>query len=102
MRAGPRLLADDGLVILPQALRVTLPDIVNNFIGLFKDTTLFRRRIFDFCAPSRLRAPTRNGRRRMFTITGYALAALFYFVCCFGMSRYAEAWKHEWPRAGRR
>src|SRR4029077_15431889 len=38
-----------ALVILPQALRVTLPNIVNTFIGLFKDTTLvFIVGIFDF------------------------------------------------------
>ena len=29
--------------------------------------------------------------------TGYAFAALFYFVCCYGMSRYAGGWKHGSP-----
>ena len=37
------------LIILPQALKITIPNIVNNTIGLFKDTTLvFIVGIFDF------------------------------------------------------
>ena len=60
-----------GLVILPQALRVTLPNIVNTFIGLFKDTTLvFIVGIFDFLrtieaarADPKWAAPTTTGHR---------------------------------------
>ncbi len=92
-----------GLVILPQALRVTLPNIVNTFIGLFKDTTLvFIVGIFDFLrtieaarADPKWAAPTT-------TVTGYAFAALFYFVCCYGMSRYARNVEARLTRSGRR
>ncbi len=92
-----------GLVILPQALRVTLPNIVNTFIGLFKDTTLvFVVGIFDFLrtieaarADPKWAAPTT-------AVTGYAFAALFYFVCCYGMSRYAKSVETRLARAGRR
>ena len=92
-----------GLVILPQALRVTLPNIVNTFIGLFKDTTLvFIVGIFDFLrtieaarADPKWAAPTT-------TVTGYAFAALFYFVCCYGMSRYAQNVEARLMRSGRR
>ena len=92
-----------GLVILPQALRVTLPNIVNTFIGLFKDTTLvFIVGIFDFLrtieaarADPKWAAPTT-------TVTGYAFAALFYFVCCYGMSRYARNVEARLTRSDRR
>ena len=37
------------LIILPQALKITIPNIVNTYIGLFKDTTLvFIVGLFDF------------------------------------------------------
>jgi general L-amino acid transport system permease protein len=80
-----------ALVILPQALRVTLPNIVNTFIALFKDTSLvFIVGIFDLLraieaarADPRWITPTTSA-------TGYAFAALFYFLCCHGMSRYAR------------
>ncbi len=92
-----------GLVILPQALRVTLPNIVNTFIGLFKDTTLvFVVGIFDFLrtieaarADPKWAAPTA-------AVTGYVFAALFYFVCCYGMSRYARGVEARLARSGRR
>jgi general L-amino acid transport system permease protein len=79
-----------GLVVLPQALRVTLPNIVSIFIGLFKDTTLvFVVGIFDFLGTVETARGDPLWAAPNTTITGYAFAAAFYFVCCYGMSRYA-------------
>src|SRR6478736_2575748 len=92
-----------ALVILPQALRVTLPNIVNTFIGLFKDTTLvFVVGIFDFLRTIEAARADPHWGAPTTPITGYAFAALFYFVCCYGMSRYARSVEARLARAGRR
>ena len=54
------------------------------------------------CAPSRPRASIRNGRRRTTSTTGYAFAAIFYFVFCYGMSRYARERRERGSRRGDR
>ncbi len=80
-----------ALVILPQALRVTLPNIVNTFIGLFKDTTLvFVVGIFDFLRTIEAARVDPKWATPTTSVSGYAFAAIFYFVCCYGMSRYAS------------
>jgi general L-amino acid transport system permease protein len=80
-----------GLVILPQALRVTLPNIVNVFIALFKDTTLvFIVGIFDFLRTVEVARGDQKWTSPVASLTGYVFAALFYFVCCYAMSRYAR------------
>jgi general L-amino acid transport system permease protein len=91
-----------GLVILPQALRVTLPNIVNTFIGLFKDTTLvFVVGIFDFLRAIEVARGDPRWATPTTAATGYAFAALFYFVCCFGMSRYARGVEARLQRSDR-
>jgi general L-amino acid transport system permease protein len=80
-----------ALVILPQALRVTLPNIVNVFIALFKDTTLvFIVGIFDFLRTIEAARGDPHWASPIVSLTGYVFAALFYFVCCFSMARYAR------------
>jgi general L-amino acid transport system permease protein len=80
-----------ALVVLPQALRVTLPNIVNTFVALFKDTTLvFVVGIFDFLRTIEAARGDPNWASPITSVTGYVFAALFYFVCCYGMSRYAQ------------
>ena len=91
------------LVILPQALRTTLPNIVNTFIALFKDTTLvFVVGIFDFLRTVEAARGDPRWASPITSVTGYVFAALFYFVFCYGMSRYARNVEARLARAGRR
>jgi general L-amino acid transport system permease protein len=78
------------LIILPQALKVTIPNIVNSFIALFKDTTLvFFVGIFDFLKTIEVARADPKWATPVTSATGYLFAAAVYFVCCYGMSRYA-------------
>jgi general L-amino acid transport system permease protein len=80
-----------GLIILPQALKVTIPNIVNNNIALFKDTTLvFVVGIFDFLRTIEVARIDPKWATPVTSTTGYAFAAIFYFLCCWMMSRYAR------------
>jgi general L-amino acid transport system permease protein len=78
-----------GLVVLPQALKLVIPGIVNTFIALFKDTSLVLIiGLFDLLEviKSALADPNWLG----FAIEGYVFAALVYWIFCFGMSRYSQ------------
>ncbi len=75
-----------GLVILPQALRIVIPGIVNTFIGLFKDTTLVLIiGLFDLLGI--IRAATADPNWLGFTMEGYVFAAVVFWIFCFSMSR---------------
>src|SRR5690242_1594042 len=78
------------LVVLPQALRVTIPNIVNTYVALFKDTTLvFFVGIFDFLRTIETARANPTWATPVTSASGYAFAALVYFLCCYSMSRYA-------------
>jgi general L-amino acid transport system permease protein len=79
------------LVFLPQALKVTIPNIVNTYSGLFKDTTLvFIVGIFDLLRTIEVSRIDPKWATPVTSTTGYAVAAIFYLVFCYGMSRYAR------------
>ena len=79
------------LIVLPQALKITIPNIVNTYIGLFKDTTLvFIVGIFDFLRTVEVSRIDPKWATPVTSTTGYAVAAIFYLVFCYGMSRYAR------------
>ncbi len=79
-----------GLIVLPQALRLVIPGIVNTFIGLFKDTTLVMIvAIFDFLGQLRAAFADPNWSTPVTLFTGFAFAGIVYFFFCFGMSRYS-------------
>ena len=81
-----------GLIILPQALRIVIPGIVNNFISLFKDTTLVAIvGIFDLIRTIEASRVDPVWAAPTVSYTGYAFAGIFYFLCCWGMSRYSLA-----------
>ena len=77
------------LVILPQALKISIPGIVNTFIGLFKDTTLVVTiGLFDILGQARLLQTNPDWIGKVDHET-FLIAALFFFVICFSMSRYS-------------
>jgi general L-amino acid transport system permease protein len=81
-----------GLVIMPQALKLVIPGLVNSFIALFKDTTLVLIvAIFDLLGQLRAAFADPNWATPVTLFTGFAFAGIIYFLVSFGMSRYALA-----------
>ncbi len=78
-----------GLIILPQALKLVIPGIVNTFIALFKDTTLVLIiGLFDLLGI--VQAAATDPKWLGFAVEGYLFAGFGFWIFCFAMSRYSR------------
>ena len=90
-----------GFIILPQALRLVIPPLVNTFIGFFKDTSLVLIiGIFDLLTAGKtaIIEPAWQG----FGVEVYLTVGAIYFVFCFAMSKYSQNLEAELNRHRRR
>ncbi len=90
-----------GFIILPQALRLVIPPLVNTFIGLFKDTSLVLIiGIFDLLTAGKtaIVEPAWQG----FGVEVYVAVGVIYFVFCFAMSKYSQSLEAEFNKHVRR
>ena len=86
---GMNYLQKTFLVVLPQALRITVPPLVSTCIGFFKDTSLVLIiGLFDLL--STIKVSLNDPKWTGFGVEAYLFAALVYFVFCIAMSRYSR------------
>jgi general L-amino acid transport system permease protein len=79
------------LIILPQALTIVIPGIVNTFIALFKDTSLLLViGLFDLVGIMKSAANDSDWAASSVPATGYVFAGIIFWIFCFGMSRYSQ------------
>ena len=86
-----------ALIILPQALKISIPPLVNTFIGLFKDTSLVVIiGLFDLllALKTALNEPAWIG----FGAEAYLFASLVYFIFCYAMSQYSQMLERDLAR----
>jgi general L-amino acid transport system permease protein len=76
-------------IVLPQALALVVPGIMNIFIGVFKDTSLVTIvSLYELTGALSL-ALNSDANWRPFKLEGYLFITLIYFGFCFAMSRYS-------------
>ena len=75
-------------IVLPQALRISIPPIVNTSIGLFKDTSLVLIiGLFDLLGIGRAALADMTWTKLYYEV--YVFVAIVFFIFCFAMSRYS-------------
>ena len=92
-----------GLVVLPQAIRIVIPGLVNSFISLFKDTSLVLIiGLFDLIG---IVEQSVQADAKWFSpqtaATGYFFAGTVFWIFCFAMSRYSASLERKLENRGR-
>ena len=78
-----------GLIIMPQALKMMIPNIVGSFIGLFKDTTLVSIiGLYDLLGM--IKAVSQDPQWIGLHHEPLFTAAVIFFIGCFAMSKYSQ------------
>lgn len=89
------------LIVLPQALAMVIPPLVNTFIGMFKDTSLvIIVSLFDLLGATEFALSDANWQG--FYVEAYLFIAVIYWCFCFFMSRYSQMLEREFNRGKRR
>lgn len=91
-----------GLIVMPQALKLVIPGIVNTFIGLFKDTSLVLIiAMFDLLGSVKQSFSDPNWATPQTAKSGLIFAAAVFWIFCFGMSRYSQYMERRLDRSHR-
>src|SRR4051812_18239015 len=90
-----------GLIILPQALRLVIPPLVNTFIGSFKDTSLVLIiGLFDLLTMGKVAIS--DPAWMSFSSEVYIFLAVIYIAFCFAMSTYSRRLERDLNRSRQR
>jgi general L-amino acid transport system permease protein len=90
-----------GFIILPQALRLVIPPLVNTFIGAFKDTSLVLIiGLFDLLTMGKVALS--DPPWQSFSTEVYVFLAFIYIAFCFAMSKYSRSLERDLNRSRQR